>query len=96
MKKIAVIGLVVLFPLLLFSSCVHLKTGDAVKAGYNIDSEPSRAAFNPRETKDGWASRYIPGWKAINRLIPPPNEARRKWDDRYRSHNGQSENSDSL
>ena len=96
MKNFTVVGLVILLPLVLFSSCSHLKSGAAVKAGYSIDSEPSPADMDPDRSRDSWASRYIPGWKAVNRLIPPPTEARRKWDERYRYRNGQLEEGDSL
>jgi len=31
--------------------------------------------------RESWASRHIPGWKAVGNFVPPPTEARKKWDE---------------
>jgi hypothetical protein len=68
MKIISVGFVAAMMALILLSSCSTLRVGAPVKAGYEVE-EPS------------WALRYIPGLKAVSDLIPPPNEARMKWDE---------------
>jgi hypothetical protein len=51
----------------------------AVKAGYDT------------EQQDGWASRYIPGVRAISKFVPPATDARRQWDERYKKWNSQND-----
>jgi hypothetical protein len=90
------VGLAALLAVMVLSSCTQLRSGVAVKAGFNADTPPSPVGFDPFPVKESWASRHVPGWKAINRLLPPPSEARRKWDERYRNHYGASENDNSF
>ncbi len=68
MKIISLVSVAAVMALILLTSCSTLRVGSPVKAGYEVE-EPS------------WALRYIPGLKAISDLIPPPNEARTKWDE---------------
>ncbi|MBI5252114.1 MAG: hypothetical protein HY912_21680 [Desulfomonile tiedjei] len=68
MKLTSVIIAVSLLVMPLLTSCSSLRLGSPVKAGFEADEE-------------GWASRNIPGVKKLSDLIPPPNEARQKWDD---------------
>ncbi len=37
------------------------------------------------DKQQNWASRHIPGWKALASFLPPPTEARMKWDEYYKS-----------
>lgn len=68
--SVCLIGLVALFFL---TSCSGLRGGNpAVKAAYEAEDD------------EGWAKRNIPGLKTLSDLIPPPNEARIKWDQRNR------------
>lgn len=62
----------VVMPLL--TSCSGLRLGSPVKAGFEAEEE-------------GWATRNIPGVKKLSELIPPPNEARQKWDERKKQQN---------
>jgi hypothetical protein len=68
MKIISVVSVAAVVALPLFTSCSTMRVGAPVKAGYEVE-EPS------------WALRYIPGLKAVSDFIPPPNEARMKWDE---------------
>ncbi|MFH1114859.1 MAG: hypothetical protein V1792_13170 [Pseudomonadota bacterium] len=76
MKRCTVLVLAVALFLALTASCTSMRSLTAVKANYDMDQE-----------EDGWASRYIPGVKALSKLIPPPTDARKKWDDHYRRWN---------
>lgn len=68
--SLCLIGLVALFFL---TSCSGLRSGNtAVKASYEA------------EENEGWMKRKIPGLKTLSDLVPPPNEARIKWDQRNR------------
>lgn len=58
--------------MLLISSCTAMGPGKAVKAGFEMQEE------------EGWASRYIPGVRAVSKFIPPPTEARIEWDKRQK------------
>lgn len=49
------------------ASCSSLKMGSAVKAGFDSEEE-------------SWLERKIPGVKSLSNMIPPPSEARLKWD----------------
>jgi hypothetical protein len=60
------VAALVAFPLL--TSCSTTQVGTPVKAGYEVE-------------KPSWPMRYIPGLKAVSDFIPPPNEARLKWDE---------------
>jgi hypothetical protein len=76
MKLIHAVCLAIIFALALFaSSCSTLRSGSAVKAGYDAD----KPVFDAEE--GGWAYRNIPGVKALSNFVPPPNEARTKWDE---------------
>ena len=81
MRFRSVLPLVALLALPFITSCTTLRAGTPVKAGYEAD-EP------------GWALRYIPGLKTISDLIPPPNEARTKWDEWQRERGGSGEPKD--
>jgi hypothetical protein len=76
MKLIPAACFAIIFALALFaSSCSTLRSGNPVKAGY----APEKPAFDVEE--GGWAYRNIPGVKALSDFVPPPNEARTKWDE---------------
>jgi hypothetical protein len=64
-----VLGLMVL-PFI--TSCSSMRSGNAVKATYEVDEN------------DGWMTRKIPGLKTLSKLVPPPTEARIKWDQRQK------------
>lgn len=68
MKIISVVSVAAAMALIFLTSCSSLRVGAPVKAGYEVE-QPS------------WPLRYIPGLKAISDFVPPPNEARRKWDE---------------
>ncbi len=68
MKIISVVSVASAMALILLTSCSTLRVGAPVKAGYEVE-QPS------------WALRHIPGLKAVSDFIPPPNEARMKWDE---------------
>lgn len=53
-------------------SCSALGPGKAVKAGFELQEE------------EGWASKYIPGVRAVSKFIPPPTDARLEWDKRQK------------
>lgn len=72
MNRLLAVALVLVLALLLTSSCTSLRSGKAVKAIYEGNES------------DGWLSRNIPGVKRLSEIIPPPNEARRQWDQRMR------------
>jgi hypothetical protein len=76
MKLIPAVCLAILFAVSLFSSsCSTLRTGSPVKARY----EAEKPKFDVEE--GGWAYRNVPGVKALSDFVPPPNEARTKWDE---------------
>jgi hypothetical protein len=59
----------VVLSMFLVSSCSStLSSVSAVKAGYENE-------------KDGWISRNIPSLEKLSNMIPPPTEARMKWDE---------------
>jgi hypothetical protein len=62
------------------SSCSSLGPGTAVKAGFSNTAGPSDRRAAMPDPDEGWAERYIPGWKKLNDSLPPPTEARTKWD----------------
>jgi hypothetical protein len=64
--SLTVVAIVLMIPLL--SSCASTGTATFMKAGFD------------RQDSEGWASKYIPGISALSRLVPPPTEARLKWD----------------
>jgi hypothetical protein len=72
MNRLLGIALVVILVLFLAASCTSLRSGKAVKAAYDANES------------DGWMSRHIPGVKKLSEIIPPPNEARKQWDQRLR------------
>jgi hypothetical protein len=67
--SLIVVAAMLMLPLL--TSCSSLRLGSPVKAGFEAEEE-------------GWASRNIPGVKKLSELIPPPTEARQKWDERQK------------
>ena len=76
---------VLVLALLLLSSCSTLRIGHAVRASSEAkEGEPQRASFEV-PADEGWAARYIPGWKRLSEMIPPPTEARKEWDRRLRN-----------
>ncbi len=75
MKLIPTFFLTVIFSLTFLASCSTLRSGNAVKAGYDVD----KSVVDSEE--EGWATRNIPGLRALSNFVPPPNEARTKWDD---------------
>ena len=90
------IGAVILLAFLCVTSCTHLRSGTAVKAGFDADSPPGAVGLDSLAPKESWASRHVPGWKAVQRLLPPPTEARRKWEDHYQSRSRMYEDGDAL
>ncbi len=72
MNRLLGIALVLVLVLVLTASCTSLRSGKAVKAAYDANEN------------DGWLSRNIPGVKRLSEIIPPPNEARKQWDQRLR------------
>jgi hypothetical protein len=89
MKLSPAFCLAIIFSLTILASCSALRTGSPVKAGYDTQ----KAGFDAEE--EGWASRNIPGVKTLSNFVPPPNEARTKWDDwqKRRQRPWNSENS---
>jgi len=79
MKRCAVLILSVALFFALSTSCTSMKSFKTVRAGYDA------------EEQDSWASRHIPGVKAISKFIPPPTDARRQWDERYKKWNFQDD-----
>lgn len=87
------VGIAILLPF--FVSCTTLRSGTPVKAAVSLDDPDLKADdFNvpagsgfPSE-KPSWTARYIPGWKWLADTIPPPTEARTKWDERYNRRRG--------
>lgn len=69
--------------LLLISSCSTLRVGTAVKASYKADKPAPHQAADDGDLDEGWALRYVPGLKALARVIPPPTEGRKKWDQEF-------------
>jgi hypothetical protein len=81
MKSISALCLSIILSLLLLASCTTLRSGIPVKAGFDAE----KPGFDIDD--EGWASRNIPGVRALSNLIPPPNEARTKWDDWQKKKN---------
>ena len=73
MKYIPILSLIVVMGFCLLPSCSAVKWAVPAGAGTDMDDE-------------SWASRYIPGVRAISNLVPPPTEARMQWDERYKKH----------
>jgi hypothetical protein len=84
MKRYAMLVLIVALFLPLTTSCSTMQALKPVKAGYDAEND------------QGWASRYIPGVKAVSKFIPPPTEARKKWDERYKRWNNASDAEDKF
>ncbi len=72
MRLLYIVALAAIALLPLLTSCTALGPGKAVKAGFELQEE------------EGWASRYIPGVRAISKFVPPPTEARLEWDKRMK------------
>lgn len=79
MKRYAVLVFAVVLFLSLTISCSTIQGFKTVKAGYDTEDE------------EGWASKYIPGVRAVSKFIPPPTDARKKWDERYKRWNSASD-----
>ena len=71
MKYISILSLAAVVGFFLLPSCSAVKWAVPAKAGADMDEE-------------SWASRYIPGVRAVSNIIPPPSEARVIWDERYK------------
>jgi hypothetical protein len=64
------------------------KPADDVDESDSISMEP----LEPMQPTEGWASKYIPGWKKLSGILPPPTDARRKWDQwQKRGHSGRED-----
>ena len=74
MKLSVVILAVAVLVMPLLTSCSTLRTGNPLKAGYAPEEE-------------GWLSRNVPGIRKLSEVIPPPNEARQKWDEQRKQRN---------
>jgi uncharacterized protein YceK len=90
MKSIPAFCLGIALSLMLLASCSTLRSAIPVKAGYHAD----KAAFDTDE--EGWASRHIPGIKALSNFVPPPSEARTKWDEWQKKRGQRWSNVNSL
>jgi len=66
--------------LALLSSCTTLRLGTPVKASYSAWDQEAEKGADDQSAQEGWASRYVPGWKALSNLLPPPTDARKDWD----------------
>ncbi len=75
MKWISACCLTMFFAVTLLASCSALHTGSPIKAGFDA----GKSALDADE--ESWASRHIPGLKTLSNLVPPPSEARTKWDE---------------
>ncbi len=67
MKLSAVILVMIVIFMPLLTSC-------SVRQG-----APLKAGFEPED--QGWLSRNVPGIKKLSDIIPPPTEARQKWEE---------------
>jgi hypothetical protein len=74
MKLSVVILAVAVLVMPLLTSCSTLRTGNPLKAGYAPEEE-------------GWLSRNVPGIRKLSEVIPPPSEARQKWDEQGKQRN---------
>jgi hypothetical protein len=80
MKISTVLAAILVLVLALLTSCATLRLSNPLKVTPVVkEGEPHRAAYQAA-SEEGWAARYIPGWKKLSDLIPPPNEARKDWD----------------
>lgn len=52
------------------------------------DAVPVQARYEPDSPT--WAERYLPGVKWLANLLPPPTEARIKWDEHLQRHHPKS------
>jgi uncharacterized protein YceK len=88
MKISCAVAMALIVALALLSSCSSLRSGTAVKAGYDAEEKvPDRASDQPGANR-GWAARHIPGWKTVGTLVPEPTEARTNWDNWMTRRNG--------
>lgn len=88
MKISCVVAMALIMALPLLSSCSSLRSGTAVKAGYDAEEKMPDKATDLTDADQGWAARYIPGWKAVGKLVPEPTEARTDWDNWMTRRNG--------
>ena len=79
-----------------FVSCSAIRTAVPVKAGFSAENETAEAKKIGDPPKEGWASRYIPGWRAVTGFVPPPSDARQKWDEWNRKRNRSFNSSQEL
>jgi hypothetical protein len=73
MKLISVLSAALILSLPLLTSCSTLNWSSAAKSGPAVEAEAE-------DDERSWAERNIPGWEALLKRIPPPTEARKKWD----------------
>ncbi len=83
MKIFSVLALAVILALAFLGGCSSFRPGMFVKAEYDAEAKASVQPAAVENEEEGWASRYIPGWKRVSALIPPPTEARKEWDRTY-------------
>ncbi len=67
MKFIVIVSVAAITSLFLLSGCSTLNW-----------ATPAKASFEPDE--ESWASKYVPGVKALSDFVPKPTEARVQWD----------------
>lgn len=60
--------MVVTFHGLVLSSCSSMQTSAIRPAGYETE-------------KTGWIQKNLPSLETLSNMIPPPTEARNKWDE---------------
>ena len=75
MKFIGIVSVAAITVLFLVSGCSTLNW-----------ATPAKASFEPGD--EGWASRYIPGVKALSDFVPKPTEARVQWDQYHKNRYG--------
>jgi hypothetical protein len=83
MKFLSIFTVAAILACPLLTSCTSMRAGNPVKAGFDVE-EPS------------WAVRYIPGLKALSDFVPPPTEARVKWDKWQQKKDRQSDATEKL
>ena len=80
MKVLAVFVALLVIPLLLVSSCSSVRSVTAYKASAPADEDWEKIAMDGIGSEEGWASKYVPGWKTLSEVVPEPTTARKKWD----------------
>lgn len=85
-------ALLLLIALPLVTSCSTMNWGQPAKAGPDISEKTEEQDIESQSEKakesGGWLSGAFPDFSALWNKIPPPTQARRKWDEKQkRGHN---------